>query len=494
MNISNTRWITAGLLALTVIGASVTLTQAAPQRTWLAGDSHIHSKYSPTYDQAKNPPEPQVFGESTGGDAIYPTEVNAANAKKYGLSWMVTTDHGGPNHSKLNLARAYPDLQASRVSTPDVLQFYGMEFNMPAMDHHTLIIPNTPEEWKQLFNIESQFDSNEAWPTDPSRNSEANSIKALLYMNSMRKLPLMFANHPARSATAVGTYGLDEPREFRNNNDVAPDVYHGFEGAPGHQAGGLNKDGTQKVKDGAPDGDRGAYGNEKARTFGGYDQMTAIVGGLWDSMLTEGRRFWTVATSDSHVNFAETAKAGIDFWPGQYSKTYVKAVKNYDDILDGLRNGRIFTTIGDLINELDVSAQDSNLSAEMGGTLELETAGDVKVTIRFRDPEGKNANGDNPKVKRVDLIVGEIKGSAQNRNVDKVETTKVVSRFTEKDWVKDGEVYTITTTLPKVEKGTYLRVRGTNTDALEPEMDTKGEMPWNDLWFYSNPIFIEMKK
>ena len=86
---------------------------------------------------------------------------------------MVTTDHGGPNHSKFNLVHAYAELTASRAQVPDVLQFYGMELNMPAMDHHTLILPNAEDEWKTLFNIESQFDANDAWPPDPSRNSEA---------------------------------------------------------------------------------------------------------------------------------------------------------------------------------------------------------------------------------------------------------------------------------------------------------------------------------
>ena len=40
---------------------------------------------------------------------------------------------------------------------------------------------------------------------------------------------------------------------------------------------------------------------------------------------------------------------------------------------------------------------------------------------------------------------------------------------------------------------TYFRVRGTNTDELEPEKDQIGEDPWQDLWFYSNPIFVAME-
>jgi hypothetical protein len=38
----------------------------------------------------------------------------------------------------------------------------------------------------------------------------------------------------------------------------------------------------------------------------------------------------------------------------------------------------------------------------------------------------------------------------------------------------------------------YLRVRGTNTSEMEPELDPRGENPWQDLWFYSNPIFVEV--
>ena len=68
--------------------------------------------------------------------------------------------------------------------------------------------------------------------------------------------------------------------------------------------------------------------------------MTAVVGGLWDSLLGEGRRFWIVATSDSHVHHSEITRRGSDFWPGEFHKTYVHARHTYDDVLDGLRQGR----------------------------------------------------------------------------------------------------------------------------------------------------------
>jgi hypothetical protein len=459
------------------------------ERRWLAGDSHIHSHWSPGYDRTKNPPEPLK-----GKDAIYSTPLNAQKARQYGLSWMVTTDHGGPNHSKFNLRSAYAELKESRRAVPEILQFYGMELNMPAMDHHTLIIPRADDEWKTLFGIESEFDANEAWPPDPSRHTEAAAVQALTFMKGLTPLPLMFANHPSRSAAGVGKYGLVEPRELRNSNDLAPDLYRGMEGAPGHQAGTLMPDGTQRLDaEGQPAGDRGAYGTPGARTFGGFDQMTAIVGGLWDSLLGEGRRFWIVATSDSHAHFADPTNPGADFWPGEYQKTYVYAALAYDDVLDGLRHGKAFAVAGDLISELDVIATSGTRHAEAGETLAVKKGSNVTLAVRFRDPGQPNAHGDSPTVSRVDLITGLVTPPATDRNSDRNETTKVAFRFTASDWKSTGDVHVVKTALSNVQASMYVRVRGTNTGNAEPPMDEAGENPWTDLWFYSNPIFIEVR-
>ena len=218
--------------------------------------------------------------------------------------------------------------------------------------------------------------------------------------------------------------------------------------------------------------------------------MTALVGGLWDSLLGEGRRFWIVATSDSHRNYAdpEPSARGIDFWPGEYQKTYVHAAETYEDVLDGLRSGRIFAASGGLVTELDVIAEASGRSAEAGGTLSVAADEPVEVTIRFRDPDTPNGNGENPRVSRVDLIVGQVQAPTSDRN----ETTRVVARFTETEWSRDDDSYRVSITLPTPGGDAYVRVRGTNTRETEPQMDMPGEDPWADLWFYSNPIFIEV--
>jgi len=467
------------------LAAAASVAQS-PDRQWLAGDSHIHSHWSPGYDRSTNPPTP-----IPGRDALSPTPLNAQMAKQFGLSWMVTTDHGGPNHSKLNLTEAYPELQKSRRLVPDVLQFYGMELNMPGMDHHTLIIPRADFEASALYDLESRFDANEAFPADPSRNTAVARAEALTYMSALPRLPLLFANHPSRSAKGLGAFGRSEPWEIRQNIDTAAEVYRGMEGGPGHQAGTLARDGTpNRTTTGEPTGARGGYNNPGAHTLGGFDQMTAIVGGFWDSLLGEGRRFWIVASSDSHVHYTEPTRRGNDFWPGEFHKTYVHAQKAYDDVLDGLRLGRIFAVAGDLITELNVDASAGSRRATMGETLRPVSGEPIKIAIRFRDPETQNHGGYNPRVARVDVITGDVRGPLINRHASTNETTRVLARFLPQSWTRNGNEYEIVTILPVVTRNVYVRVRGTSTTDLEPRMDVPGENPWTDLWFYSNPIFI----
>jgi len=403
-------------------------------------------------------------------------------ARHFGLSWMVATDHGGPNHSKVNLDLAYPELVMSRRVVPEVIQFYGMEFDTPGADHSSLIMPHSHDEAERLEEIERGWAKNEAWPSDAARDQEPKMLEALAFMRELQRPPVVIANHPSRSAPGLGVYGLDQPAELRGWNNTAPEVAVGMAGAPGHQAVAIEPDGSIN-----PNGPRGGYGNHP--TMGGFDQMTARLGGFWDSMLGEGRRWWITANSDSHVNWRE---GGVDFWPGEFSKTYVMAERNHDDILDGIRSGRVFVTTGDLISELYLTTRSGGARADIGGELEVAHGGTVEITIRVLDPTETNAHGDNPAVTRVDLIAGEITGMLDDPSQDTNPTTRVLHRFDESEWQRDGEYLSMTWTLDDVNTDQYIRLRGTNGSQLEPEPDPRGEDPWSDLWFYSNPIFITL--
>ena len=454
----------------------------AKGRLWLPGDHHIHSEYSADYEL--NPASPQTAPiPLLGKDGRYSISKNAQMARQFGLRWMVSTDHGGPNHSKLNYEQAWPEVNKARATVPEMLIFYGMEFDTPAGDHSSLIIPFTGDEREQLRAIESGFSKREPWPADKAWDSEGRMIDALKMMRDQKAPPVLIANHPSRSATAPFAWGLYTPSEFRNWNDTAPRVAIGMEGAPGHQAGAIKPDGSPD-----PTGNRGGYG--RAPTLGGFDQMTATLGGFWDSMLAEGRRWFITATSDSHSNWRD---GGNDFWPGEYSKTYVQAQVSHADIVDGLRSGRIFVTTGDLVSEVDVIVASGGRRAGIGGTITARKGEMLDVTIRLRDPAAANAGGRTPEVARVDLILGSVTGPVADRTTARAPATTVPHRFTAADWRRDGEVLTMTHRIPVVTGPLYLRVRGTSSDELEPTADPKGEDPWSDLWFYANPIFVTVK-
>ena len=76
--------------AIALAAAAIVFAQET-RRRWLAGDSHIHSYWSPGYDRTKQPPEPVQ-----GGDALYPTPLNARKAREFGLSWMVRIYRADP--------------------------------------------------------------------------------------------------------------------------------------------------------------------------------------------------------------------------------------------------------------------------------------------------------------------------------------------------------------------------------------------------------------
>lgn len=93
---------------------------------WLAGDHHIHTKYS--------------------YDGMYEIDEQVAQAARFGLSWCVITDHGGVHHDRVALGQAYPELVAARARHPGVLVFQGLEWNVPSAAHCSVIVPPTRDE------------------------------------------------------------------------------------------------------------------------------------------------------------------------------------------------------------------------------------------------------------------------------------------------------------------------------------------------------------
>ncbi|MFL9582701.1 hypothetical protein [Stenotrophomonas sp. AB1(2024)] len=450
------------LLLLALLAAPASSSAADPERgrDWQPGDHHVHSEWSVDWDRSTTPPTP-----IRGGDSSYTRSHNAERARHFGLRWMVHTDHGGPGHSAVTRDHAYPALLQARQEVPEVIQFNGMEFDVPAGEHASLIIAPGPGEDEQLVTIERDYSRGEPLQAG-SRDTHQHMLDALAHMRALRPLPLMLINHPSRTATGPGQWGEVEPAELQAWHAAAPQVLVGMEGAPGHQA-------TRS--------ERGLYRNVAAPTFGGFDQMTTQVGGVWDQMLADGTRFWITASSDSHVNQRD---GGSDFDPGEYSKTYVWARPEADDILGGVRAGRMFVVTGDLIDALELTVQAANGTGRvgrMGDGVALAAGTPMQVQLRVRRPEGANAMGQHPALRQLQLIVGSGSGQAPQMQT---------RRFTATEWKREGAWYQVTWTLPAPAGGGFVRARGSNGDEPTPLADIKDEDPWQDLWFHSNPVFI----
>jgi len=170
---------------------------------------------------------------------------------------------------------------------------------------------------------------------------------------------------------------------------------------------------------------------------------------------------------------------------------------------------------GDLINALDFRAQYSSEKATMGETLPVELKKGmgnlVKITIKFKMPM-QNNHGNAVAVDHIDLIAGNVTGrvapGSANYNVATNASAKVIATFTADDWEYDRKGWYVIRYHTRVDHHMYFRLRGTNNAMSslqidqtslngDPALDAQGntaDEAWNDLWFYSNPIFVRVRR
>ncbi|WAZ24938.1 PHP domain-containing protein [Streptomyces cinnabarinus] len=477
---------------------------------WLAGDHHIHTQYS--------------------SDGKYRVVDQVRQGAKHGMDWLVITDHGSTTHAKIGVEKVNPDIQEARSAYEDTLVFQGLEWNIPAAEHGTVFVHPGRNEVSVLKQFETDYDGSVKGASDSTPANEALAIAGLNFLAEQvqrRKVKdaLMLANHPARR-------GVDSPHEIRGWRDATGadrQIAVGFEGAPGHQAAGLpaplGMARARGIYDNNPSANSYAgYPPESYRTWGGFDWMTATVGGLWDSLLAEGKPWWITANSDSHQVYADTAGRGGgdfntngryddpvyggkidvtqgDYWPGQYSRTHVGADGfSYAAVMDGIRAGRIWVDHGQLISGLDVRVAGGSRWATLGGALHVKKGTKVTLSVDIAPADGPNWAGFLPKLARVDVIQGDMTGAASDRDTLTAPTAKVVKSY-EVD--KASGTVRLTYELGRVDRPLYVRLRGTDgnrsavgargaaVDPAGPAIDVVGDAdPWVDLWFYSNPVWV----
>ncbi len=520
------RWVVLGAaLVLLLLAAAAPDAMALGQ--WVTGDHHNHTTMSDGDE-----PMPVTFGQAfTLGE----------------LDWMATADHGGDHwrdalgaHMPVQVwmwemlltdptgeyAYGWPVLQELRATYSDKLLLQGLEWGVHTADEAKVgIIGDQPVAMSDFEYMFDKLDLDTSRAGDRAVTGElltkqntkwSGSIAAVTWLQeNYAGETYAITSHPSRALK----WTVGQLREF---NDAAPDVAFGFCGIPGSQKelpmrGGYDADDIYvepwkktKKADREVDWERILL---EARTYGGADYMVAQVGGLWDSLLGEGREWWMFSDSDFHNTEEE-------FWPGEYSKDHMWVEDfTWEGIIAGLRSGNSFSVEGQLIDGLDFRASADEASATMGGTLEVDDDESYTITIKFKDPDGDNNHGDNPVVDHVDLIAGEVgeKYTSKDREYTTKrtnETTAIVASFDADEWEVAGDWNVITYEVAAADKDMYYRLRGTNQGIGVPGQTDELGNPladyledggtaanptenddvrcWMDLWFYSNPIFVDV--
>ncbi|NTV89954.1 MAG: hypothetical protein HGA22_06275, partial [Clostridiales bacterium] len=116
------------------------------------------------------------------------------------------------------------------------------------------------------------------------------------------------------------------------------------------------------------------------------------------------------------------------------------------------------------------------------------------------------------KVNHIDLISGCVTGKAvagtDAYNNATNSSTKVIKTFTCEDWKEENGWYVMSYEVKNVGSDMYFRLRGSNLGfGVANETDSDGNplvdtlvgtntsaKAYNDLWFYSNPIFVSTSK
>lgn len=514
----------AGVLLLLLLASCQARQDEMPASgRWLAGDFHNHTLLTD--------------GGIEAGEVL-------RQAFRFGLDWLANSEHGGafgrtpqglpwpadtvflgsPPLAKMWRWQSlwqysYPMVTAARVTHPDKLIIQGYEWNVPTHEHASVgIIGPAEDGGRAIARHEYLFDADDSCVTADTLLGVRGKDTANNHDKAVAGVRWLAEHYPAHSYFLINhpSRQLRYPSvAIRDFNDAAPTVAFGFEGIPGHQKaairGGYDRGPFQDAA--------GKDITAQAQTYGGADPMLAKVGGVWDALLGEGRRFFTFVNSDFHA-------PDYDFWPGEFAKNYTY-VQDADhdgsyamaEWLEGLRSGNSFVVLGDLVNGLEFSARSGRHRVWMGGGLAIRRYGALELTIRFRTP-AQNNHGAMANVDHLDLIAGEVKAKAGKYLADGItpnpdyakdsnDSTRVIKTFTGRDWRPDGEGWqVIVYRLPEIRHDMYFRLRGTNLACGVPgETDAQGN-PVNDdlmapntadkahadLWFYSNPLFVTVSR
>ena len=275
------------------------------------------------------------------------------------------------------------------------------------------------------------------------------------------------------------------------------------------------------------------YPADAYRTYGGFDWATATVGGLWDSMLAEGRLFSITSNSDNHRTIWDTWKdgefppgrtstasagspsptdsgvpqPGSDFWPGQFSRTHVGVTRyGYLEVMAALRAGRVWVDHGQLVDGIDVRLApvgSSQRGVTLGGRLRVHRGERLELRVTVTSATRPNFHGVLPRLAHVDVIRGAV--TRPGRRPGQLEGARTPGWSSRSTYDGGPGPYTLRIPLGTAERVVLRAAAGQRRPAeragyLGSSIDPAGPIqhptndgdPWLDTWLYTNPIFVDV--
>jgi len=510
------------VLKVPVLDSSTDLRIAVPAGRWTSGDFHTHTVLT---DGSRTMPD--VLAHALGGtwDLLDADgdKTGDSTVTGFGLDWIANSEHGGsfcrdPRGRPWSAAVAatakgappsgclwrwqallewsWPLLDSLRRVHPGKTLIQGLEWNVPAHDHASVgILARSPVP---IATFEYLFDGSDldsagglavlapGTPKDPV-NSHAKAVAGLAWLQrNHRDSSYVVINHPSR----ILRVGASDLRDFL---DAAPDVFLGIEAMPGHPKAPFR--GLYGISAGTSD-------SLPARTLGGADFLLARLGGAADALWSEGRPLRIFANSDFHLWSDD-----FDAYPGEYARnTNLARDTGAAALLESLRQGSGYCQTGGLVAGLDFLVDDGVSATRMGGWFRRSSVTDsVNLVVRWK-PAVRNPRGDLPRLDHIDIVAGPIHAPdpSADRARSSVEGVSVVRRLEASDFTARDDGWREATVRLRPDGPTFYRLRGTNlapstpdeTDAQgNPLADTEGgpntaARAWNDLWVYTNPIFL----
>lgn len=389
---------------------------------WLKVDTHVHTKFT---------------------DGKHPVEVVVAKAAEFGCQAIAITDHGDKGDDGAT-PEYFAAIEAARQTYPDMLILPGMEWNIPPYggdEHATILLNPSPEAGAILADFKEQFDDYKR-----ETHTEALAKQALQWLAGKKEAlgarPIVIYNHPSRKR--ANTDAVVKDLKFWSGIN---EMLIGFSGAPGHQREGKYPIGSYRYD---------------LETIDRWDPTVANIGDAWDVLLQSGVDLWAArASSDFHT---ENPKSLYDFWPGEFSETWVYVPdKSEKGVLRALRSGAFFAAHGHIVRELifTVSGAEMKRPAFTGETMAASEGMELIVELNYTLPATDWADQEN-KIDEIELI-----GISANGAKSLFKQAPAAGRveFSEKITVPEG--------------GIVLRARGRRILDDQP-----------DLLFYTNPIRV----